>query len=109
VWVLQNSDAPLVGRERELGLLVDSFDEAQADSRCRLATVLGAAGMGKSRLVHELVRAVEPATLRSGRAPFSWAYRGRLPVPSRASSLRRPEMCYRCYSEDLRKDCRPGV
>jgi predicted ATPase len=49
VWVLQNSDAPLVGRERELGLLVDSFDEAQADSRCRLATVLGAAGMGKSR------------------------------------------------------------
>jgi hypothetical protein len=49
VWVLQNSDAPLVGREREPGLLVDSFDEAQADSRCRLATVLGAAGMGKSR------------------------------------------------------------
>jgi class 3 adenylate cyclase len=51
--------APLVGREDELGLLLDSFAEAQKSSRCRLVTVLGAAGMGKSRLVAELVARVD--------------------------------------------------
>jgi class 3 adenylate cyclase/tetratricopeptide (TPR) repeat protein len=64
----QRHDAPLVGRERELRLLLESFDEAQADSRCRMATVLGAAGMGKSRLVHELVSSLgDRASIVRGR------------------------------------------
>jgi class 3 adenylate cyclase/tetratricopeptide (TPR) repeat protein len=49
---------PLVGRERELGLLLDAFSESLADGRCRLATVFGSPGMGKSRLVEELVARV---------------------------------------------------
>ncbi len=48
-------ETPLLGREQELGALVDSFEAARRASRCRLATVLGAAGMGKSRLVEEFV------------------------------------------------------
>ena len=48
-------DTPLIGRETELDALMKSFEDAQASSRCRLATVLGAAGMGKSRLVDEFV------------------------------------------------------
>jgi class 3 adenylate cyclase/tetratricopeptide (TPR) repeat protein len=46
---------PLVGRERELAALLESFEAAREPSRCRLATVLGAPGMGKSRLVDEFV------------------------------------------------------
>jgi class 3 adenylate cyclase/tetratricopeptide (TPR) repeat protein len=52
---------PLVGREREIGLLLGSFSEALADGRARLATVFGSPGMGKSRLVEELVTRVERA------------------------------------------------
>ena len=51
-------DSPLVGREEELGRLQRVFDEAVAERACRLLTVLGDAGLGKSRLVTELVARV---------------------------------------------------
>jgi class 3 adenylate cyclase/tetratricopeptide (TPR) repeat protein len=51
-------DAPIVGRERELELLLEAFEQAREMSTCRLTTVLGAAGMGKSRLVAEFVARV---------------------------------------------------
>jgi class 3 adenylate cyclase len=43
-------DAPLVGRERELGLLRNAFDRAVGERGCHLFTLLGPAGIGKSRL-----------------------------------------------------------
>ena len=46
-------DAPLVGRERELRSLEQAFAEATAARRCRLVTVMGTAGVGKSRLTGE--------------------------------------------------------
>jgi class 3 adenylate cyclase/tetratricopeptide (TPR) repeat protein len=46
---------PLVGRDRELEILEAAFEDARTASKCRLATVLGAPGMGKSRLVDEFV------------------------------------------------------
>jgi predicted ATPase len=48
-------NSPLVGRERELGLLQEAFDRSIAESRCALVTVIGMPGVGKSRLVHEFV------------------------------------------------------
>jgi class 3 adenylate cyclase/tetratricopeptide (TPR) repeat protein len=51
-------DSPMVGRERELGMLLEAFDRSVADARCVLATVLGMPGVGKSRLVHEFVAAI---------------------------------------------------
>lgn len=61
-------DSPLVGRERELDRLARSFGDAVADDRCALFTLLGAAGVGKSRLVQELVSVVaERATVVRGR------------------------------------------
>jgi class 3 adenylate cyclase/tetratricopeptide (TPR) repeat protein len=51
----QRRETPLVGRERELATLMESFEAARGPSRCRLATVLGAPGMGKSRLGDEFV------------------------------------------------------
>ena len=48
-------DSPLVGRDRELMLLDQAFRRAVAEGACHLFTVLGTAGIGKSRLVNELV------------------------------------------------------
>ena len=49
--------ARLVGRTRELTLLADTFDRARNDRRGQLFTVIGNAGVGKSRLVGEFLRA----------------------------------------------------
>jgi len=48
-------DTPLVGRERELRLLADAFRRATEERACYLFTLLGPAGVGKSRLVHEFL------------------------------------------------------
>ena len=42
-----------MGRERELALLREAFDRTVADRSCELVTVLGPAGLGKSRLTQE--------------------------------------------------------
>jgi len=46
-------DAPMVGRAREIRLLTDAFERSVADRAGQLVTVLGAAGVGKSRLMNE--------------------------------------------------------
>jgi DNA-binding SARP family transcriptional activator len=48
-------DSPMVGRERERRRLSDAFEQAVGDRSCQLFTVLGAAGVGKSRLVREFL------------------------------------------------------
>lgn len=48
-------DAAMVGRVRELALLRQAFERAVSESGCHLFTMLGPAGVGKSRLVAELV------------------------------------------------------
>src|SRR6266511_4222886 len=61
-------DAPLIGREVELQSLRDAYADAVAKRTCRLFTVVGPAGMGKSRLAAELCSAVrDEATLLTGR------------------------------------------
>jgi class 3 adenylate cyclase/tetratricopeptide (TPR) repeat protein len=54
--ITRRADLPFVGREAELGHLVDAFGRALEDSHCEVVTVLGQAGMGKSRLIEEFVR-----------------------------------------------------
>ena len=66
--IARHLDAPMVGRERELRTVVDAFERAENDSACALITILGAPGVGKSRLVEEFVDAVgERATVLRGR------------------------------------------
>jgi class 3 adenylate cyclase/tetratricopeptide (TPR) repeat protein len=61
-------DSPMVGRERERRRLRDAFEQAVGDSSCQLFTVLGSAGVGKSRLVAEFLDGVgEDATILHGR------------------------------------------
>lgn len=56
--VSRRLDSPLVGRDMELQLLRKTFDEAAGMGACRLATVYGTAGSGKSRLTAEFVHSV---------------------------------------------------
>jgi class 3 adenylate cyclase/tetratricopeptide (TPR) repeat protein len=51
-------DSPLVGREGELELLRAAFDDSVAERSCKLVTVVGAAGIGKSRVTNDFVRTV---------------------------------------------------
>jgi class 3 adenylate cyclase/tetratricopeptide (TPR) repeat protein len=60
-------ETPFVGRRSELARLVESFDRAVAGHEPTLVTVLGPAGIGKTRLAGELVAAVdERATVLRG-------------------------------------------
>jgi class 3 adenylate cyclase/tetratricopeptide (TPR) repeat protein len=82
------ADAPLVmrlgtqfvGRERELAELVGEFEAATGDGCCRLVTVVGEPGVGKSRLAAELVdrlglltRVVRGGCLSYGEGITYWA------------------------------------
>ena len=61
-------DAPMVGREQELATLRTAFDEAVQERECRLVTVVGSAGIGKSRLAKELLANVgDEASVLIGR------------------------------------------
>jgi class 3 adenylate cyclase/tetratricopeptide (TPR) repeat protein len=65
--VARRLDSPLVGRAYELATLKAAFSEAVAARECRLVTVLGPAGIGKTRLSRELVAAFPEARHLSGR------------------------------------------
>jgi tetratricopeptide (TPR) repeat protein len=60
--------APFVGRERELELLVDSFERVKT-GRGQAFSVMAEAGMGKSRLLYEFQKAIanEDATFLEGK------------------------------------------
>ncbi len=61
-------DAPLVGRVRERALLLQAYERTVAESSCQLVTVLGPAGVGKSRLVGDFLEgAAETALIVRGR------------------------------------------
>jgi class 3 adenylate cyclase/tetratricopeptide (TPR) repeat protein len=55
---------PMVGRETELRRLRDAFEQAVRDRSCQLFTVLGSAGVGKSRLAAEFLSALDARILR---------------------------------------------
>lgn len=55
--LVRRLDSPIVGRERELQRLRDDFDNVVSQRSSYLFTLLGAAGVGKSRLVEEFIRA----------------------------------------------------
>jgi predicted ATPase/class 3 adenylate cyclase len=52
----------LVGRTRELELLVSAMARVRAERSAQLVTLVGVPGIGKSRLVFELFRAVDEST-----------------------------------------------
>ncbi len=63
----RRGDNPMVGRERQLKLLQNAFETVATERACHLVTVLGPAGVGKSRLVAEFVGSAQGATVVRGR------------------------------------------
>ena len=51
----------MVGRRRELTLLLEAFERTRETSRTHLVTVLGERGIGKRRLVEEAESAARQA------------------------------------------------
>jgi class 3 adenylate cyclase/tetratricopeptide (TPR) repeat protein len=54
--ITRRVDLPVVGRREEFGRLLDAFDRALESSHCEVVTILGQAGLGKSRLIEEFAR-----------------------------------------------------
>jgi class 3 adenylate cyclase/tetratricopeptide (TPR) repeat protein len=67
-------EAPFVGRDTELRMLKDLFHATGAEQRPRLVSVIGQAGIGKSRLAWELQKYLDGLT-----EVASW-HRGRCPA-----------------------------
>jgi class 3 adenylate cyclase len=66
--VARRFDTPFVGRKDELASLLASFERSVATRAPALATVLGSAGIGKTRLAAELAAKVQDrATVLQGR------------------------------------------
>ncbi|MGZ5323355.1 MAG: AAA family ATPase [Solirubrobacterales bacterium] len=67
------SETPLIGRSEEAALLASLVDRTRREERPYLVTVLGQAGVGKSRLARELIERLgerdSPPTVRRGQSP----------------------------------------
>jgi predicted ATPase/class 3 adenylate cyclase len=92
-----SQDSPLVGRDRPLGTLSTVFAAVAADRACHLVTVLGAAGVGKSRLVREFAAGLgDEASVVGGRClpygegitywPLAEVVRGMTPADAEVSA-----------------------
>jgi class 3 adenylate cyclase/tetratricopeptide (TPR) repeat protein len=57
-------EAPMVGRERQRERLEGAFANVVSDRSCQLFTILGAAGVGKSRLAQEFLAGVDATVVR---------------------------------------------
>ena len=67
-------EAPFVGRDDELRQLKDSFHATSRDGRARLISVIGPAGIGKTRLAWELLKYID------GLVDTVWFHDGRSPA-----------------------------
>jgi class 3 adenylate cyclase/tetratricopeptide (TPR) repeat protein len=66
--VARRLHTPMVGRDSELAQLQGAFERTIAENSCRLATVVGPAGIGKSRLATEFFSWIEGrAVVATGR------------------------------------------
>ena len=110
--------APMIGRDRELGTLTALLDEAAETRQPRLVVIYGTAGIGKSRLVRELVvsaaqRNDQPLVLRgrclsAGRGITFWAL-GELLRSATAISLQDPVEDARQRLESSVRDTLEGL
>jgi class 3 adenylate cyclase/tetratricopeptide (TPR) repeat protein len=67
-------EAPFVGRDDELRLLKDLFHATSRERRARLVSVVGPAGIGKSRLAWEFLKYID------GLVDTVWWHQGRSPA-----------------------------
>lgn len=67
-------EAPMVGRQRELRLLLEAFGRVTDDKLAYVVTIVGTAGVGKSRLISEALHQMPGAQVLRGRClPYGTA------------------------------------
>jgi class 3 adenylate cyclase len=59
-----------VGRDREVGFIQSAWREALTEERCELFTLVGEAGLGKSRLVVESMASIDAHVVRGRCLPY---------------------------------------
>ena len=69
-FIPRRLDSPLVGRDNELAQLQRAYDHAVAERVAYQFTLLGPAGIGKSRLVRELVDRIDAELLAGHCLPY---------------------------------------
>ena len=88
-------EAPFVGRDDELRLLKDLFHATSREQRARLVSVIGPAGIGKTRLAWEFLKYVD------GLVETVWWHDGRSPAYGDGIS-------FWALGEMVRERCRPA-
>jgi class 3 adenylate cyclase/tetratricopeptide (TPR) repeat protein len=73
-WRPEGPEAPFVGRMEELTLLKDLYHATAREKRARLVSVVGPAGIGKSRLSREFFNHID------AEAEDFWGHHGRSPA-----------------------------
>ncbi|HEX5468701.1 MAG TPA: adenylate/guanylate cyclase domain-containing protein [Gaiellaceae bacterium] len=63
-------DAPFVGRAREVASIREAWQRAASEQRCELVTVVGDAGVGKSRIVAEALDQLDARVVRGRCLPY---------------------------------------
>jgi class 3 adenylate cyclase/tetratricopeptide (TPR) repeat protein len=63
-------DARFIGRERELEIVKDAWERVHLERRCELVTIIGDAGVGKSRLASECLASIEASVVRGRCLPY---------------------------------------
>jgi class 3 adenylate cyclase/tetratricopeptide (TPR) repeat protein len=73
--VPRHLDSPMVGRDRHLRILTEAAERSRLERAPQLVTILGLAGVGKSRLVHEFLQQVgtDATVLRGHCLPYGEA------------------------------------
>jgi len=66
----RSHQARFVGRERELALVHAGWERARSETRCELITVVGEAGVGKSRLVAEALALIDSRVVGGRCLPY---------------------------------------
>ena len=66
----RSHESRFVGRADELALIHEAWARALADERCELVTVVGDAGIGKSRLVAEALAVIDARVVRGRCLPY---------------------------------------
>lgn len=101
-------EAPLVGRQHQLRLLTDAHRQAVEQRVCHLFTLLGPAGVGKSRLIEEFqatlgdeVRSAYGRCLAYGRGITFWPVTEALRSAATLSETDSPERAVARLSELL--------